>query len=62
VDGYVVERCSSTATMVADLGGMVQQGLDDGHMTMEARRKVALSGTLVVSMAGLASLMHGSLF
>jgi hypothetical protein len=44
------------------LGGVVKRGLDGGRVTMDARRKVALSGTMVVSMEGLTRLMHGSLF
>jgi hypothetical protein len=58
----VVERCSSTASTAVGLSGVVRRGLSGGHMKMDARREVALSGAMVVSMAGLERLMHGSLF
>jgi hypothetical protein len=58
----VVERCSSTVLTAVGLGGVVQQGLSGGRMMMDAYREVALSGAVVVSMAGLARLLHGSLF
>jgi hypothetical protein len=58
----MVERCSSTALTVVGLGGVVQRGLSGGHMMMDAHREMALSGAVVVSMAGLARLLHGSLF
>jgi hypothetical protein len=61
VDGSVVEGCSSTELTVVGLGGMAQWGLHGGRLTMNARREVAPSGAVVVSMAGLASLVHGSL-
>jgi hypothetical protein len=48
--------------MAVVLGGMAQQGLGGRRMMNDARRKVVPSGTVVVSVAGLASLMHGSLF
>jgi hypothetical protein len=56
-----VEWCASKASTLARLGGMVQRGLG-GCGVMDSCREVALSGTVVVSMAGLARLMHGSLF
>jgi hypothetical protein len=37
-------------------------GLSGRRMMMDARIEVALSGAVVVSMAGLARLLHGSLF
>jgi hypothetical protein len=46
--------------MAVGLAGMAHQGLDGGRMTMDAHREVAPYGTVVVSMLGLASLMHGS--
>jgi hypothetical protein len=60
-DGFVVERCSSTTSTVG-LGSVGQQGLDNKHMMMDTHRKFVLFGAVVVSMAGLARLMHGSLF
>jgi hypothetical protein len=39
--------------MTTSLGGMVQQGLDNGRMMMDARRVVASSGIVVASTAGL---------
>jgi hypothetical protein len=62
VDGSVVERCSSIVSTVVGLGGVGQWGLDGGRMIMDARMEVVLSGTVVVSMAGLVSFMHGCLF
>jgi hypothetical protein len=58
----MVERCSSTVSTSAGLGGMGQRGLDGRRVMMDARREVVLSGAVVVLMAGLARLMHGSLF
>jgi hypothetical protein len=58
----VVEWCSSFASTVVGLGGLAQRGLNGGRMTMDARREVVLSGAVVVLMAGLARLMHGSMF
>jgi hypothetical protein len=48
--------------MTVGLDGVGQRGLSDERMTIDARREVALSGAVVVSMAGLARLMQGSLF
>jgi hypothetical protein len=62
VEGVVVERCPSTPLTAVGLGGVVQQGLSGRRMKMDARREVALSGAVVVSMADLARLMHGFLF
>jgi hypothetical protein len=44
------------------LGGMAQRGPGGERMALDARRKVVPSGAVVVSMAGLTSLVHGSLF
>jgi hypothetical protein len=44
------------------IDGMSQRGLGGGCMKMDERREVAPSGAMVVSMVGLATLMHGSLF
>jgi hypothetical protein len=44
------------------LGRVVQRGLGSGRMTMDTRREVASSGAMVVPMAGLTSLIHGSIF
>jgi hypothetical protein len=62
VDGYVVKWRSSVASTAVGLDGMAHRGLGNGRMTMNTRREVALSAAVVVSMVGLASLMHGSLF
>jgi hypothetical protein len=43
---------SSTLTM-SNLGGMAQWGLDCGRAMMDSCRAVALSGVVVVSMAGM---------
>jgi hypothetical protein len=53
---------SSTVLTVVGLGGMVQRGLSAVRMMMDAHREVVLSGAVVVSMAGLARLLHASLF
>jgi hypothetical protein len=52
----------SNASTIVGLGGVEQRGLSGRCMKMDARREVALSGAVVVSMADLARLMHGSLF
>jgi hypothetical protein len=62
VKGSVVERCSSTVLTAVGLDGVVQRDLSGRPMMMDAHREVALSGAVVVSMAGLARLLHGSLF
>jgi hypothetical protein len=41
---------------------MESWGIGDGRGLMISRRSVALFGAVVVSMACLSSLMHGSLF
>jgi hypothetical protein len=58
----MVGRCSSIASTAVGLDGVAQRGLGGGRMAMDPRREVALSSAVVVSMAGLTSLMHGSLF
>jgi hypothetical protein len=57
----MVEWCSSSGSIAVGFGGVGQRGLDGGHVMMDARREVVLSGVVEVSMAGLARLMHGSL-
>jgi hypothetical protein len=58
----MMEWCFSFGSTTVGLDGVGQRGLDDGHVVMDARREVVLSGAVEVSMAGLARLMHGSLF
>ena len=45
---------SSTASMVAGLGGVAPRGLDDGRVMMGKGRVVELSSTMAASTAGLA--------
>ena len=52
---------TSTIWPTMGLGGMAQWGLDDGRVTMNARRVVELFGTMAASMAGLTRIMLWSL-
>lgn len=51
--GTKVERCGIYHSMMASLRGMVIRVFDDRHVRMYARREVAPSGVMAVSMAGL---------
>jgi hypothetical protein len=46
---------SCTVSMAAGLTSMAQRGLGGRRLMMDARRVVALSGTVATSMVGLAS-------
>ena len=48
-----VERCLSTVSTIASLGGMALRDLGDGCVMMYVRRVVALFDIMVASMAGL---------
>jgi hypothetical protein len=50
----MVEQCSYTLLTMVGIGSVAQRGLGGRRMMMDARREVALAGTMVVSMAGLA--------
>jgi hypothetical protein len=44
--------------MSLNLGSMAQRGLGGGRVRMDARRMEALSGVVVVSMAGMMKIMR----
>ena len=48
-----VERCLSTASTMASLGGVALRCFSDGRVMMYARRMVALFGVVVALMVGL---------
>jgi hypothetical protein len=48
-----VEWCTSTASMMAGLDGVVQRGLGDGFTLLYSRRAEALSCAMVASMASM---------
>ena len=50
--GTEVERCASTASTTASLGGAAQRGLGGGRVLMDSRRAGALSGVVATSTAG----------
>jgi hypothetical protein len=56
-----VERCASKALTSVRLDGMAEQGLGDRRGVMDSCREVALSDAVMMSMAGMERLMHGSL-
>jgi hypothetical protein len=52
--GSEVERHASTSSTMTRLGHVVQQGLDDGHGSMDLRRTLAMFDIMVALMASLA--------
>ena len=52
-----VERCVPVASTGSGLGGVALRGLGNGRVMFYMRRLVELSGTMAVSMVGIARVM-----